>query len=94
MHKASEMSKQKFHALDHLPEAVTHVGGNDTLHAERYGALHKQFKAMCALSSRRKRSAMNEILVVRNSKNSRLLQITVNTNIAHHENLIDPTKTH
>lgn len=51
LYRVSEMSTQKQNALDHLCEALTHVGGAESLHAGVYEASHKQFIATYALSA-------------------------------------------
>lgn len=55
------MVTQKWHALEHLCDAVSLVGGVEGLHVGVHMVSYKQFKASYALSSQRKRSAMDEV---------------------------------
>lgn len=68
MYQASELLARKRHAMDHLCEAVTHVGEIENLYAGLYETLQKQFKEMFAPTSQRKRSSKSEVAAVQNSK--------------------------
>lgn len=58
---------QKRHALDHLCEAISSVCAIESLHTSVRG-IPKQFKALYALGSRKKRSAMDEVVAMPNSE--------------------------
>lgn len=44
-YKALDKLTQKYHALNHLRDAITHVGGIQSLYVREYEASQKQFKA-------------------------------------------------
>lgn len=56
------MLTQKWHTQDHQCEAITYVGGIDSLHAGVYEITHKRFILPYANSSRQSRAAMNEVV--------------------------------
>lgn len=58
------MVTQKWRKLDPLCEAFTQVKGIASSYAGFYEAAHKPFKELNALSGKRKRSAMNEIVAM------------------------------
>ena len=60
-YQASGLCTQKWHALDHIPEAIMRTGGMEYVHTGVYEAAHKSFKKMYRLSSRRPSSLMDEI---------------------------------
>lgn len=61
-YQASGMGTSKWHSLDHVVESLRHVGGIEYLHGGLYEHAHKRFKDAYKLTSRRKRSAMEETL--------------------------------
>lgn len=65
-HQTSKMLAQKWLASNHLCDAVRHIGGVESLHANVSEASHKQFNAMYALDSQRRRSEMEEIVLMQN----------------------------
>ncbi|NJK52916.1 MAG: hypothetical protein HC936_08975 [Leptolyngbyaceae cyanobacterium SU_3_3] len=69
-YQVSGMHTQKWHALDHLCEAISDVGGIESLHGGIYEASHKRFKLFYSRSSRRKRTAMDEIISMQNAESS------------------------
>lgn len=80
MYLALERLTEIRHALDQLCEVLTHVGGNESLHAGVYEPSRKQFKAIYVLSSRRKRSFINEVVAMQNSMESEAPNTFVDTN--------------
>lgn len=64
------MGTQKWHLLDHLLDAIRHVGDVKFLHCGLYEAAHKVFKNHYRKTSKRRRSVMREVTSRQNFINS------------------------
>lgn len=79
-YQASEMLSQEWHAWNRLGEAVTNVDGIESQHSAMCEASLKQSKKMYAMGSRRKRSAMDEIVAMQNTKRTKASDTCLNLN--------------
>lgn len=80
MYHASEVLTQKWHALKHLWDALTHVGGIDSLHTGMEEASHEQFMAKYALRSREKRPVVDEVVKMQNNNDPEAFNTFLNHN--------------
>lgn len=75
------MITQMWHALDQISEAVTHVGGRESLHASIFEASHNSFKSMYANSSGFKCTAMSEVVFKRNAETLKNIDSFMNSTL-------------